>query len=365
MKVQKILLIGEFSNLHWTLAEGLRKLGHKVVVISNGDGWKNYERDIDIKFKSFYTKLSFLYSFFFSNLFKGYDVVQLIGCSFLFTGTKTPWNKVFFIFLKKYNKKIFLGAFGDDYYYQNACINKVLKYSPYDTLSKGDFYTNDVYNFLFSQEKFNKYLANNSDGIIAGCADYFKAYDFAGYSLKLKMIPFPINIDKIKYNEEIIENTKLRFFIGIQKTRSSWKGTDVLENELRNLEKKYSDIEIITVTNVPYKDYIKMYSESDVLVDQLYSYSPGMNALTAMLQSKIVISGGELDMYQLLGENDIYPIININPNIDITKQLLDLINMDKNELLIKKRQSAFFVKKHHDYLKIAQQYLDFWNKFNN
>lgn len=28
----KILLLGEFSNLHWTLAEGLRKLGHEVCV---------------------------------------------------------------------------------------------------------------------------------------------------------------------------------------------------------------------------------------------------------------------------------------------------------------------------------------------
>lgn len=36
----KILLLGEFSNLHWTLAEGLRKLGHEVCVVSNGDRWE-------------------------------------------------------------------------------------------------------------------------------------------------------------------------------------------------------------------------------------------------------------------------------------------------------------------------------------
>ena len=42
----KILLIGEYSNVHNTLAEGLRMLGHKVVVASNGDFWKNYPRDI-------------------------------------------------------------------------------------------------------------------------------------------------------------------------------------------------------------------------------------------------------------------------------------------------------------------------------
>ena len=35
----KILLLGEASNLHWTLAEGLRTLGHDVTVASGGSGW--------------------------------------------------------------------------------------------------------------------------------------------------------------------------------------------------------------------------------------------------------------------------------------------------------------------------------------
>jgi hypothetical protein len=35
----KILLIGEYSNVHWTLAEGLRALGHQVTVVSDGDRW--------------------------------------------------------------------------------------------------------------------------------------------------------------------------------------------------------------------------------------------------------------------------------------------------------------------------------------
>ncbi len=36
----KILLIGEYSNVHNTLARGLRELGHTVTVISNGDFWR-------------------------------------------------------------------------------------------------------------------------------------------------------------------------------------------------------------------------------------------------------------------------------------------------------------------------------------
>ena len=44
----RILLIGEYSNVHWTLAEGLRSLGHEVCVASNGDFWKNYKRNISL-----------------------------------------------------------------------------------------------------------------------------------------------------------------------------------------------------------------------------------------------------------------------------------------------------------------------------
>ena len=44
----KILLLGEFSNVHNNLAEGLRALGHEVTTANGGHGWSNYNRDIDL-----------------------------------------------------------------------------------------------------------------------------------------------------------------------------------------------------------------------------------------------------------------------------------------------------------------------------
>ena len=44
----KILLLGEYSNVHATLRKALIQLGHQVTLISNGDFWKNYPRDIDL-----------------------------------------------------------------------------------------------------------------------------------------------------------------------------------------------------------------------------------------------------------------------------------------------------------------------------
>ena len=42
----KILLVGEYSRLHNSLQEGLRALGHQVMVISTGDYFKKYPSDI-------------------------------------------------------------------------------------------------------------------------------------------------------------------------------------------------------------------------------------------------------------------------------------------------------------------------------
>ena len=81
----KILLIGEYSNVHWTLARGLRMLGHEVTVLSNGDFWKDYPRDINlVRVPSKWGGIRYLARLL-SLLprLRGYDVVQLINPMFL------------------------------------------------------------------------------------------------------------------------------------------------------------------------------------------------------------------------------------------------------------------------------------------
>ena len=53
----KILLVGEFSRLHNSLKEGLLALGHEVILVNNGDGFKNFPADISIRAAFFKSKL--------------------------------------------------------------------------------------------------------------------------------------------------------------------------------------------------------------------------------------------------------------------------------------------------------------------
>ena len=52
----KILLIGEYSNLHNSLKQGLLKNNHEVVLVGSGDGFKKYDVDILIKSTIFENK---------------------------------------------------------------------------------------------------------------------------------------------------------------------------------------------------------------------------------------------------------------------------------------------------------------------
>ena len=45
----KILLIGEASFLHNTLKKGLVERGHRVLTMSDGNGWHDAPRDIDLR----------------------------------------------------------------------------------------------------------------------------------------------------------------------------------------------------------------------------------------------------------------------------------------------------------------------------
>ena len=77
----RILLLGDYSNVHATLSQGFKALGHECVVASDGDHWKNYPRDIDLKREfGFRGNTSFLWRLLRAlPQMHGFDVVQLVN----------------------------------------------------------------------------------------------------------------------------------------------------------------------------------------------------------------------------------------------------------------------------------------------
>ena len=376
----KILLMGEYSNVHATLAEGLRKLGHHVTVLSNGDFWKNYPRDIDLVRKPgklggimYMIKLYTIV-----HKLRGYDIVQLINPMFL----ELKAERIFPIYqyLRKHNKKVILGGFGMDYYWVSVCCkDKPLRYSDFNMgnqLRTNTDALKERKDWLGTEKgRLNQMIAEDCDGIITGLYEYWACYQ-PSFPQKTTFIPFPIKPQLItpgnSNSHTYVENhqiipldipKKVKLFIGINKSRSEYKGTDIMLKAAQAIAKKYPDkTELRIAENIPFAEYVKMMNGSDAILDQLYSYTPSMNPLEAMARGIICIGGGEPENYEIIHEDKLRPIINVLPNYESVYQELEHLVLHPELVPLLKQQSIEYINKHHDYIKVAKRYEAFYQK---
>lgn len=359
----KILLVGEYSNVHWTLAQGLRALGHEVTVASGGDSWKDYPRDIDLAHTlTLKGHMGFAWRLLRAlPRMRGYDIVQLINPVFL---EMSPWpHRIIFDYLRRHNKAVVLGAFGMDYYWVQ--VNRDLRPMRYSDFNIGDVVRTDKVAQTDTDiwigteaERLCRYVAEKCDAIVAGLYEYWITYQLAeGGELKQKtvFIPFPVPMPKVTNRGR--EDGPLKIFIGISKGRSVYKGTDVMLKAARRLEEKYPErVELMVAEGVPFAQYQSMMDGSDVILDQLYSYTPAMNALLAMSKGIICVGGGEEEHYELLGEPALRPIVNVLPDEESVYRGLEQLLLQPERVGTLKRESVEYVSKYHDPIAVAREY---------
>ena len=186
-------------------------------------------------------------------------------------------------------------------------------------------------------------MADDCDGITCCLYEYYASY-VNDFPEKTFFAPLPIESEQIDlekakrikdndFNADELKNRKLNIFIGIQKNRSSVKGTDVMERVLDKLYNKYPDkFNILKAISIPYEEYKKMIEKADIILDQIYSYTPAMNALLAMAKGIVAVSGGEPENYKILKEREISPIINVLPDEDDIYEKLEAIILNPQEV---------------------------------
>jgi len=363
----RILLLGEYSNVHATLADGLRGLGQEVTVISNGDFWKNYERDIDLSRRPgkwggirYVARLMRMLP-----KMRDYDVVQVINPMFL--EIKAERILPVYKYLRRHNRKMFMGAFGMDYYWVNTCTTRMpLRYSDFN-IGNAPRHTPDADREYkdwvgTAKEELNRYIAEDCDGIVTGLYEYHVCYQPC-FPEKTRYIPFPIEKKAavpaaLRWKDP---EGKIRFFLGINGKRSAYKGTDVMLSAVRRLEARYPDrVRLQVVDSLPFDTYREVMRRHDVLLDQLYSYTPAMNGLEAMSQGLVCVGGGEEEAYGLVGETELRPIVNVLPDEEDVYGKLEQLALHPERVPLLQQQSIDFVDKYHDHQRVALQYLDFW-----
>ena len=375
----RILLIGEYSLLHNSLKKGLAELGHDVILIGNSNGYRCYPVDYDYEAKIFKKNIfniprKVIYRLFKFDLvsleygirflmflpkLKDFDIVQFVNESSI----KTTRKFELYLIKKvvKYNNSIFLLSCGLDYmtlkfYTENKDYKSI--YQPSIGNSSKEF--NWFYHYFRKGHiKIHEYMINNFNGLIATDFDYVDATK--KYSIFSDFIPYPIDLTKLTFKELVI-NDKIVIFLGINKYSYNQKGILYFEKALKIIEEKYPNkVEIIITNTVPYPIYIDLYNKAHILMDQAFSRDQGYNALEAMAKGKVVFTGAENDF------TDHYKLtervcINAIPNIDYLVNELSFLIENPVEIIAIGKRARTFIEKEHDYIKIAQRYLDLWKK---
>jgi len=365
----KILLLGEYSNVHATLAEGLRTLGHEVLLVSDGDSLYQYQHDISLSRKDngkwsaikYLAKLITLLP-----KLRGFDIVQIVNPDFL--ALKAGRQKYVYDYLRRHNRHMVLGAFGADWQWVNSGLNERL-------FRYGDFYIGDVprhnpYAKMLVDEwigtekgAFSQYVSNDCDAIVACLYEYYECYRQA-YPAKTHFIPLPVKT--CEPAPKVTLHHPLRLFIGIKSHMMDYKGTDIMLEALHIIKDKYPEkCELTVVKDLPFCQYMEKMRTSDVILDQLYSYTPAMNALQAMANGIVCMGGAEPENYEILGEKELRPIINVKPALEDVVKALENIILNPEQIIGLKQQSICYVEKHHNYKNVARQYADVYQQLLN
>ena len=378
--LMKILLLGEYSRLHNSLKEGLMQLGHQVTLVGTGDDFKAFPSDIDVSSQlrnafipnAFWTIIYKItkYNRFKKDIFKNlmeiapdlknFDVVQLINedAFAIYPADEIKFYKKIF----NQNNHIFLSACGEDTYVINYYKEKKMRYSILNPYEKNTGMNEAYYSYKYLKPEYRRlhqFVINNVKAIIPSDLDY--AIPYSEIDKAISLIPNPVNIDKIPFKPLQIRD-KINIFFGINRYSFYKKGSDIVLKVLEKIKNDFDrEVQIVLAENLPYDEYIRLYNDAHILIDQLYSYDQGFNALEAMAAGKCVITGAEKEFYDYYNLDRTVAVNSLPDENDLYEKLTDLI---RNKEKIKEigKNARWFIEKHHHYVRIAEQYLEAWNK---
>ncbi len=379
----KILLAGEYSRLHNSLKEGLEKLGQEVRLVSGGDFFKKFPSDFPVGarlltrpglrwfrqgiYRLMRTDLARwetavrLLSI--GDKLRGYDIVQLINIY----PFETPllFEKHILQKLFDRNDKAFLLACGDDYVTNRHYLDGKIRYSVLTPLKENPHLKKQyAYSLKYLRPSFRQlqaFVEENVAGIIPTDLDY--AVPYAGHPKNAGMIPNPVNTDKIAYRFPPVKD-KIVVFHGINTWNIHKKGNRYFSDALLKIRKRFKDkVQIVETKDLPYDEYVRQRRRAHIVLDMVWSFDQGYNALESMAEGKVVFTGAEREFYDYYRLDE--PVcINALPDAGyLFEQMAELIENPRKLIRISENARRFIEKEHH-YLRIAGRYMEQWQKKN-
>ena len=363
----KILMLGDYSNLHACLAKELRGRGHDVTLVSDRGKYMKTEADIELHRSSgMLGSIRYLCRIMASlPSWSGYDVVQLINPGFL--SLRPEKLRIIYDILKKNNKSVFLTLCGNDHFFVNDCVDSDLfRFSEFRigkdkaplSISNPDRESGWL---IKAHKKYTQHLYNTIDGAMSVLPEYDMSARQHMNPDKLLFTNLPIDIESLEYSP-LVFNGPVRILIGMREDMEIQKGTAYLLEICRELEKEMpEEYEVNVVKNLSLTDYLNELRESHVVIDQLYSYSPATNALQTMALGRISASGGQPEYYEYCHEKT-QPVFCLSPLEDRSsiKERLRRLIADKDQMQAMSKDGRALAERHNDVRKIAPLFESHW-----
>ncbi|MFB2733546.1 hypothetical protein [Shewanella mangrovisoli] len=343
----KILIYGEYSGYGKSLAIGFRELGHEAAVFSpNGDGWKKLESDFGFSAVTKLGKLKEIIKYI--PVFLKFDAVYIMNPSFFSFKLLGPLMLLLF---KIKGIKLFLLCCGDDVEYIKAGESGIIT----KFVFSGIDYPGVDY-FKTVPEKIINYLcAKAVNKIIPTMYDYQAPWQASNFSYKVTVV-VPLachvgNMPKIKPTD--INSIKIMHGIN----RRDVKGTDVILAALKRIDDEFSNVVVFTPEKLSQLEYLKLFAEVDISIDQCKCHSYGMNAIYAMLHGHVVLAPAD-EKHCASFNIAKSPIVSIsNDEEDIYQKLKDLI-LSAEYLDERKNQTVNYAVTHHESVNVCSKLLD-------
>lgn len=364
----KILLLGDASNYHRALSAGLARLGHDVTLASDGSGWMKTGRDIDISRPGGGKIGGALYWLRLQSMlksdFSGFDVVQLAGTHFL--NLRPNRIRSFFDEIRKRNGSVFMTAMATDPLYVEALTgdNPPLRYSEWQSpWGRGNQTLRRAWTTPEQIDHAN-YIYDNVDGVVSALYEYQKVVEYARPDVPLAYGGIPIDIRSLPSPADRSGEGPLKIYLAAHRGREGEKGADVLFHIIRRWASENPKLAMVLEPgNMPYGDFLRFLGTTDIIVDQLYSYTPATSALLGMALGCIAVSGAEDEYRRFEGEYDPLPIINPKPEspAEIIPQI-EALALDSTLREDMRRRAGAFVERHNDASVVGQRFVDFWSE---
>ncbi len=373
----KIVIIGEYSSFAKNLSKGFKALGHSCLVFSWGDGFKKIEADeTTIKIPEDNFKLwgrQIKDTHFIKAPYLNYKIYRCIqGISrdkadivlvsnieflrdsegFLYKIFNVRFSYKMLCSIVKDQSNIYMSSCGNDY-----VINKFLP-----LFERPNEYAIFKFNKKIEKEKikFEHYI-RYIHKIIPIAYDYEKAYRNFENDYKYTIyntIPLPYDTTTAEFNNKV--NGKINILHGIN--RPYEKGSYIIISALDRIKRLYGEkVSINIVYQLSLNEYLKIMSEANIVIDQCYGLSNGMNTIEALSMGKVVLTGNKQD-YQKCFTSLNNPVLNIYPNSDQIYSVLEDLILHPNKIEEISVKSRHYAESVHDAKIVADQYLKIFEK---